>query len=205
MKKPPISRGKKPLRWGGMMLGIAISIATWQFSQGKEVYMVYIQAWLAHGLLHTAWIRTQASGHHVKPWPGANTLPLARLSIPHLNVEQIVLSSAGNGMSAFALGHSDSSVLPGELGNSVLNAHHRDTFFSFLKKLKEGDTLVLESLDTGRWHYQVSLVKVVERTETNWVEPSLNRRLTLVSCYPCTSTEDGQRYIVVAEEVERMA
>lgn len=205
MKNPPINRGRKPLRWAGIILGIAMSFAIWQFSQGKEVYTAHIQAWLAHHLLHTAWIRTQASGHHVKPWPGANTWPLARLSNPRLNVEQIVLTTAGNGMSAFALGHSDSSVLPGELGNSVLNAHHRNTFFSFLKELKEGDTLVLESLGTGHWHYQVSLVKVVERTETHWVEPSLNRRLTLVSCYPCTSIEDGQRYIVIAEEVERMA
>ncbi|HEC85626.1 MAG: hypothetical protein DRR08_21335 [Candidatus Parabeggiatoa sp. nov. 2] len=200
--KKPLRENRKPRLWGGMILGIAMGVAAWQFSQGQEVY---IQAWLAHGLLHTAWVRTQASGHHVKPWPGANTWPLARLSVPHLNVDQIVLARAGEGMSAFALGHSDSSVLPGELGNSVLNAPHRDTFFSFLKRLKEGDTLVLESLGSGRWHYQVSLVRVVYRTETYWVQPSLNRRLTLVSCYPCTEGEDGRRFIVIAEEIERMA
>ncbi|MEK8015974.1 MAG: class D sortase [Candidatus Parabeggiatoa sp.] len=192
---------KKPLRWGSIIIGIVLCTTTWQFSQGKELY---VQAWLAHGLLHTAWVRTRASGRQVKPWPWANTLPLARLSVPRLNVEQIVLSHTNKGMSAFALGHSDSSVLPGELGNSVLNAVHRDTYFAFLKVLKPGDMLVLESLRSGRWHYKVSAIYIVDKTNTYLVEPSLNRRLTLVSCYPCTYS-DNRRYVVVAEEVERMA
>ncbi len=192
---------KKHLRGSSLFLGLILGIVTWQYNQNHGVYL---QAWLAHGLLHTAWIRTQASGLHVKPWPGANTWPLARLLIPHLKVEQVVLTRAGEGMSVFALGHSDSSVLPGELGNSVLNVHHRDIYMSFLKKLKPGDMLVLESLRNGRWHYQVSAIEVVNKIDTYWVEPSLNRRLTLVSCYPCSNIEDGSRYVVVAEEIERI-
>ncbi|EDN70411.1 Sortase family protein [Beggiatoa sp. PS] len=192
---------KKPLKWGSMTLSIALCSMAWQINQGNEVY---IQAWFAQGLLHTAWVRTQASGRQVKPWPWANTWPLARLSIPRLNVEKIVLSHASGGMSAFALGHSNSSVLPGELGNSVLNIHHRDIFFDFLKALKSGDMLVLESLRSGRWHYQVSAIYITDKNDTSLLEPSLTRRLTLVSCYYCTK-EDNRRYVVVAEEVERTA
>ncbi len=159
---------------------------------------------MAHVLLHTAWIRTQASGQHIKPWPGANTWPLARLSIPRLEIEQIVLSSAGMGMSVFALGHSKSSVLPGELGNSVLNIYHQNIFIGFLNQLREGDTLLLESLRHGRWNYQVSKIETVKKTETFWTEPSLNRRLTLISCYPYADTEDNNScYVVVVEEIER--
>ncbi|MDM8560000.1 class D sortase [Candidatus Parabeggiatoa sp. HSG14] len=191
---------KKSFRWGNTILAIAIGMTTWQFSQGKEVY---VQSWLAHSLLHTAWVRTQASGHQVKPWPWANTWPLARLYVPRLNLDQIILSRANEGMSAFALGHSDSSVQPGELGNSVLNAVHHNTYFSFLKSLKLGDMLVLESFRSGRWHYQISAIYIVDKTDTYWVEPSLNRRLTLVSCYPCTG-KNNRRYVVIAEEVERM-
>jgi sortase A len=188
---------KKHLKWGVIIFVLVIVV--WQMSQGK---MVAAQIWLAQGLLHTAWVRTQASGQHIKPWPWANTWPLARLTVPRLKVEQIVLSRASEGISAFALKHSDSSVLPGELGNSVLNVH-RDTYFGFLKALKPGDTLVLESIRSGRWHYQVSAIYVTYKTDTSLVEPSLNRRLTLVSCYTCT-VEDERRYVVVAEEVERM-
>lgn len=191
---------KMRLKWGYLVLGIVMSMTAWQFSQGN---IVYAQAWLAQGLLHTAWIRTQASGRQVKPWPWAKTWPLARLSVPRLNLEQIVLSHAGDDMSSFALRHAQSSVLPGEVGNSVLNVH-RDTYFGFLRALKPGDMLVLESLRNGRWHYQISAIYIVYKTDTSLIEPSLNRRLTLISCYPCT-VDDGRRYVVVAEEVKRMA
>ncbi len=189
---------KNPLKWGVISLAIAMSIIIWQLGQGHN-----IRAWVAYNLLHTAWIRTQSSGRQVEPWPWAGTWPLARLFVPHLGLERIILSNTNDGMSAFALGHSKTSVLPGEFGNSVLNIAHRNTLFNFLKILKLGDTLVLESLHSGRWHYQVSAIYIVGKTETNLVEPSLNRRLTLISCYPC-SDKDTQRYVVVAEEVERV-
>ncbi len=192
---------KRFLKWTSIILGIAMSIGTWQFSQGKELY---IQSWLAHSLLHTAWVRTQASGHQAKPWPGAETWPLARLSIPHLNIAQIILSHADEGLSAYALGHSNSSVLPGELGNSVLNILHHDTHFDFLKQLRPGDMLILESVHSGRWHYQVSSIFLVDKSRTNLVEPSLNRQLTLVSCYPCTAG-NNTRYVVLAKQIERMS
>jgi sortase A len=192
---------KKSPKWGSMIIGITISVMVWQFTQGN---LVSAEAWLAQRLLHTSWLRAQASGRKVEPWPWANAWPLARLSVPHLKLEEIVLNQAGdNGMSAFALGHSRSSVLPGELGNSVLNVHHRETFTKFLKQLRQGDTLVLESLGSGSWHYQVSAIYIVDKTDTYLVSPSLNRRLTLVSCYPCT-IKDNRRYVVVAEEIERV-
>jgi sortase A len=193
---------KKRTNWGSIIIGITISVMVWQFTQGN---LVSAQAWVAQNLLHTAWLRAQASGRQVEPWPWANAWPLARLSVPHLKLEEIVLNQADNdGLSAFALGHSKNSVLPGELGNSVLNVHNRETFTGFLKQLKQGDMLVLESLGSGSWNYQVSAIYIVDKTDTYLVSPSLNRRLTLVSCYPCT-TEDSRRYVVVAEEVERVA
>lgn len=191
---------KKHLKWGSVTLSVAIGIASWQLSEGKMIS--YAQTWVAQSLLHTAWVRTQASGRQVKPWPWANTWPLARLFVPHLNLEQIVVARDNEGMSPFALRHSASSVLPGELGNSVLNVH-RETYFDFLKALKPGDMLVLESLRNGRWYYQVSAIYIVDKTNTYFVEPSLNRRLTLVSCYPCT-IDDNRRYVVIAEEIERV-
>jgi sortase A len=191
---------KTHLKWSSIITGIIIGFMVWQFSQGN---VVYAQAWLAQGLLHAAWVRTQASGRQVKPWPWANTWPLARLLIPRLNVEQIILARASQGMSAFALGHLDSSVSPGELGNSVLSVH-QDTYFGFLQALRPGDILVLESLHSGRWRYQVSAIYITDKTNTLLLEPSLNRRLTFVSCYPCEHEQDNLRYVVVAEEVERI-
>ncbi len=188
------------LSWSGVLLGATMSVATWQVSQGNAIYA---QGWLTHGLLRAAWVRTQASGREIKPWPWANTWPLGRLSVPRLNVEQIILARASQGTSAFALAHLDSSVLPGEVGNSVLSVH-RDTYFGFLKALKPGDILELESLRNGRWRYQVSAIYIVDKSSTFLLDPTLTRRLTLISCYPCTGN-DNRRYVVVVEEVERIA
>jgi sortase A len=190
---------KTQLRLGYLALTIVVTTTAWQFSQGN---VVYAQAWLAQGLLHTAWVRTQASGRQVKPWPWAKTWPLALLSVPRINMEQIILSHASEGISPFALRHAENSVLPGEIGNSVLNVHH-DNYFNFLRMLKPGDMIILESLRNGRWYYQISAIYIVYKTDTSLIEPSLNRRLTLVSCYPCT-IEDDRRYVVVAEEVKRI-
>ncbi|TGO03114.1 hypothetical protein PN36_12430 [Candidatus Thiomargarita nelsonii] len=173
----------------------------WHITIGNSVSLT---SWFAHSLLHTAWVREKASGQPVKPWPWANTWPIARISVPHLDIEQFILSQAGEGMSVFALGHSTNSVLPGEIGNSVLNIYHRDTFVGFLKKLRKGDELVLESLGSGRWHYQVLDIRIVDKRNTRWIAPCLKRRLTLIGCYSCNINE-GSRYVVIAVAIERMA
>jgi sortase A len=129
---------------------------------------------------------------------------LARITAPNLRFEQVVLAQADEKVSAFALGHLDSSALPGEIGNSILRVH-RDTFFDFLRLLKDGDPLVLESSRSGRWFYRISGIFIVDKANVRLLGPSLNRRLTFVSCYPCTDPDrDHLRYVVVAEEVEKI-
>jgi len=179
-----------------------MGISLWHLSQGNATYA---QNWLANNLLHTAWLRTQASGRQVKPWPWASTWPLARLFVPHLNAEQIILSNtSNNGVSSFALGHIDTSVLPGEAGNSVLYAPPQ-TYVNFLRRLNKGDEIVLESLYSGQWRYRVAAINVVHKTSTDLLKSTSDRRLTVVSCYPCQGEISNLRYVVIAEEVERIA
>lgn len=178
-----------------------MGVSLWHLSQG---HANSAQNWLASGLLHTAWLRTQASGRQVKPWPWADTWPLARLFAPHLKAEQIILAHASKGVSSFALGHIDTSVLPGEAGNSVLYAPPQ-TYLDFLLKLNEGDELVLESLYSGQWRYRVATIHVVHKTSVDLLASTSNRRLTVVSCYPCEGKASSLRYVVIAEEVERIA
>lgn len=178
-----------------------MGVSLWHLSQG---HATSAQNWLASSLLHTAWLRTQASGRQVKPWPWADTWPLARLFAPHLKSEQIVLAHASKGVSSFALGHIDTSVLPGEAGNSVLYAPPQ-TYLDFLLKLNEGDELVLESLYSGQWRYRVATIHVVHKTSVDLLASTSSRRLTVVSCYPCEGKASSLRYVVIAEEVERIA
>ncbi|EIJ43839.1 sortase (surface protein transpeptidase) [Beggiatoa alba B18LD] len=185
------------LGWGSTLIGLLVGFSVWQVSQQ---YMTYPQAWLTQGLMQTAWARTQASGRYVKPWPWAETWPLARLSIPQLNFEQIVLAKASN--DTLALGHLSSTVLPGEAGNSVISVYHRN-YARYMQALKNSDELVLEAPQNGQWRYRVSAIYVVDKTDTRFLAPSMHRRLTIISCYACSNGQDNLRHVVVADEIEK--
>lgn len=186
----------------GITFSFVIALSSvWQFTSNS---LITVQNVVARGLLHTAWVRTQSSGHQVKPWPWAETVPVARLSIPILNTKHVVLEYTDEILPAVAITHANSSVPPGELGNSILNVSH-DGYVNFLSRLKPGDVLLLESVRSGLWRYRVSTIYIVEKSNTVLIEPSLNRRLTLVSCYRCNQQQSKFRYVVVAEEMERIS
>ena len=186
----------------GIVFSFVIALSSvWQFANNS---LISVQNIINQGLLHTAWVRTQSSGHQVKPWPWAETVPIARLSIPSLNAKHVVLAYADHKLPTVAITHANSSIPPGELGNSILNVS-QEGYQSFLRHLKPGDVLLLESVHSGLWRYRVSTIYVVEKTNTVLIEPSLNRRLTLVSCHRCDQQQNRFRYVVVAEEMERVA
>ena len=189
------------LKWMIVVIGTVLIASTWLLNQGPGTAKV--RHWISKGLLYTAWVRTQSSGEHIKPWPWAKTWPLARLSIPDLGVEHIVVAHASEKSVEFTLGHLESSVPPGEVGNSGLLVR-REGYYEFLKSLKPNDLLELESLHSGKWLYRVSAVYVVPKTNTQILASSSNRRLTLISCYPCNSEKESYfRYVIVADEVDK--
>lgn len=156
------------------------------------------KAALAQALMRQAWSETEFDP--VRPWPWAETWPVARLRAPALGVDQIVLAGDEGAALAFAPGHIDGTALPGELGNIVL-AGHRDTVFAFLGRLKLGDELELESADGARTRYAVTETEVVHERDTSVLETTAEPTLTLVTCYPLDGTRPGGplRYVVVAQ------
>lgn len=155
------------------------------------------KAALAQVMLRHAWAETE--GAPVKPWPWARTWPVARLEVPALGVEEIVLAGDEGAALAFAPGHVDGTAAPGESGNTVL-AGHRDTVFAFLDRLGVGDELIVESSDGGRHRYSVASTHVVHERDLWALEPTIEPVLTLVTCYPLDGTRPNgpMRYVVRA-------
>ena len=106
------------------------------------------KATLAQALLRGAWSRSLARGTEVRPWPWADTWPVARLSVPRLGIDQIVLAGAAGRTLAFGPGLSTAAAMPGDAGNAVISGH-RDTHFGFLRALRIGD-LVWITTPQGR-------------------------------------------------------
>lgn len=186
--------------WSGILASLLLSLGMLQFVQE---HITHAQNWLIQNLLHTAWVQSQASGRPVRPWPWAENWPLARLTMPSIAKEHVVLANANTTSTEFAPSHLQNSVLPGEQGNSVLTVPALG-YENFLSQLQTGDTLILESMSSGRWHYRIVDRQIVLKTDTRLLEPTSSRKLTLVSCYPCQAQTEQLRYVVIAEEAERV-
>jgi sortase A len=61
-----------------------VLIGLWQTGSGAWIYM---KAQLAQVLLQRAWAGTLAGQRHVKPWPWADTWPIARLVVSSLGID----------------------------------------------------------------------------------------------------------------------
>ena len=163
---------------------------------------IYAKAELAQVLLERAWRRTLSGEPAAKPWPWADTFPVALLSAPAQHVKVYVLAGSSGRTLAFGPGHENGTPLPGEPGNSVIGGH-RDTHLAFLRHVKRGDILRIERRDGLRVDYRVTTLDVLDRRDT-WVMRNDGRtRLTLVTCWPFDALRAGgpQRYVVIAQAI----
>jgi len=180
----------------GALFVLCLGAGLWQFGQG--VY-IHVKARLAQYLIADAWGKTLAGQRAVKPWPWADTWPVARLHAPATGQSLYVLAGANGRTIAFGPGHMHGTPLPGAAGNSVIGGH-RDTHFAFLRELKPSDALTVQRED-GQWRrYQVSETKVVDKSDVHVARDDGATRLTLVTCWPFDALRAGgvQRYVVTA-------
>ena len=111
---------------------LSLLVALSQFGQAGYIHA---KAWLAQTLISQAWQKTLAGDTQVKPWPWADTWPVARLSVPARGVELYVLAGSQGRSLAFGPGHVFGTAAPGAAGNVATEAVH--------------DRLVALGYDTG--------------------------------------------------------
>jgi len=183
-------------RVAATVVACVLCLGFWQLGEGAYIPA---KAWFAQELMQRAW-RLAAGGHEqAKPWPWADTWPVARLSAMAGDVDLIVLEGGSGRTLAFGPAHLSASALPGERGNTVI-AGHRDTHFRFLQYLDVGEPLVLE-LANGRKHlYKVSHIDVIDSRRGSLLLDTDESVLSLVTCYPFDALEAGgpMRYVVTA-------
>ena len=184
------------------MLAAALACAiagALSFGQGL---WIYAKAELAQILIESAWQRRLAGDASPKPWPWADTFPVAKLQAPAQGVTVYVLAGASGRTLAFGPGHQDGTPAPGEPGNSVVGGH-RDTHLAFLRHVKRGDTLSIERADGARVDYRVTELDILDRRDTWVMRSDGSRRLTLVTCWPFDALRAGgpERYVVIAEAI----
>jgi len=175
---------------------LALAASLWQFGQAGYIHA---KAQFAQVLISQAWSRTLAGATAVKPWPWADTWPVARLSVPARDVDLFVLAGANGRSIAFGPGHVFGTAAPGTPGNSVIGGH-RDTHLRFLKEIARGDTLSVERPDGKHIDYRVADMRIVDQADLGPLGQDGPDRLTLVTCWPFDALRAGgrQRYVVTA-------
>jgi sortase A len=150
---------------------------------------------------------TTAPATTVPVLPPALPLPeagkgVARLEIPRMGLNRIVVEGATADDLAKGPGHFPETPLPGQLGNAAIAGHrttHLHPFFD-IDKLQPGDEIIVTTLN-GRYVYHVTGTEVVAPEDYNAVIPTTDvtkATLTLVSCTPRYSAKNR---IVVRSEL----
>ena len=163
----------------------------------------------------------QAPADDAEPEPAPAQQPPARpagygravwISIPRIGVdsrvvEVSVLADGEFQAPAFSVGHHVGSSDPGEPGNSVFAGHltsiNAGRVFARLHELRPGDAVFLYS-QGYRLEWVVSGVRTVPNTDSSFILPAGDTRITLYTCagqYLPLSRDYSQRLVVTGRLV----
>jgi sortase A len=179
--------------------GVLAIIGLVLFGQGA---WIRAKAVLAQILLQRAFAQTLVTGQAIKPWPWADTWPVARIEVPRLNKRAIVLDGTSGQALAFGPGHVAASSDAGEPGTAIYAAH-RDTHFAFLADIAVGDEIRVRRRDGALVRFRVTGMGVV-RWDASGIDPlAPGRNLVLSTCWPLDAQTSGPlRYVVHATIID---
>ena len=182
---------------------IILLIAGLGFWQTGSGVWVHAKAQLAQVLLERAWEKTLAGDTQARPWPWADTWPVARLRIPTRDIDVIVLQGDSGRSLAFAPGMAAGSAPPGQTGTTLISAH-RDTHFKNIADIQPGEQIELETT-YGKWTYRVLYTDVVDARQGGITSEPLHNELVLVTCYPFEALVHGGpfRLVIHTEPVSK--
>jgi sortase A len=132
------------------------------------------------------------------PW--AIGSPIARLMVPVIGLDEIVIEGVGDEELNVGPGHLPGSVLPGERGNAIISAH-RDRHFRSLGSLQVGDQITTETASARRTKWIVIARRVMGSHEAALFSTP-DETLTLTTCWPIRYVGTApERLIITAKPV----
>lgn len=145
--------------------------------------------------------QSAAQGNFRRPVNGES---IARLVIPRLGLDMIVVEGVGHDELSRGPGHLPDTAFPGSDGSSVISGH-RTTYaspFSNIDQLEPGDEIRVTTAE-GESIYSVTKSYIVFPNDTSVtlpLAPGEKPRLRLTTCHPRFSA--AQRLIVEADRIQ---
>jgi sortase A len=131
------------------------------------------------------------------PAPPQDGEAVARIRIPDIDVDKIVVEGVQVSDLKRGPGHYPDSPLPGQPGNAAI-AGHRTTYgapFNRLDELEAGDEILVTTVQ-GSFRYEVAEQLIVNPDQVEVLDDFGDDRLTLTACHPKYSAR--QRIVIVA-------
>lgn len=121
------------------------------------------------------------------------------LRIPLINKELPIVEGTDDDALKQGVGHYTGTVYPGQ-NDQILLSGHRDTVFTGLDKLQNGDTIIIE-MQHGTFTYVIVGAEIVDEGDTTIIRSTApDELLTLSTCYPFRYIGNApKRYIVYAK------
>lgn len=164
---------------------------------------IYFKAVIAESLLEQAWVETMQTGEAITPWSSMDAELAARLTVPILDVDQIILNEATGQALAFAPALVDGSTTPDMPGLTAIAAH-KNTHFAFLEELAPGAALSLQMIDGQSFDYVVETGFILDSRTESLPQSDQESGLLLITCYPfdALSFNGPLRYVVSAKRTK---
>jgi len=178
-------------------------------------FYIKAKAQYAQYLIANSWNHYMKTGERQKPWPWADTYPVAKLEM--YQKAQYVLAGASGRNLAFGPSHMLQTAALGSAGNAAI-AGHRDTHFDVLKQATIGDLIYLttrqltkkakdsENIDQQikylKRAYRVKSIEIVDQHNLDILDSNDGTaNITLITCYPFGSIAPNPtlRYVVKAQ------
>lgn len=120
------------------------------------------------------------------------------LHIPAIDKELPIVEGTDEDALTQGVGHLTGTVYPGQ-NDQILLSGHRDTVFTGLDKLQNGDKIIVE-MQHGSFTYIIIGTEIVDEDDTTVIRSTAPvEMLTLSTCYPFRYIGNApQRYIVYA-------
>jgi sortase A len=161
-----------------------------------------VKAWLSGQLISYSWHQAIALQQEIKPWPWADTYPIAELSFLRLNKSLVVLNGGDPTTLAFSVG----AVAPFNKVRSAqpfVVAGPRDSHFSFLDEVFMSDIISLADKHGRSQLYQVEAIDIVDGSTGELPVLADDSSLVLITCYPFTNLGNDigrdERYVITAK------
>lgn len=135
----------------------------------------------------------------IKPWPWADTFPIAELVFQRIDKSIVVLNGGDPTTLAFSAG----AIAPFNQTNAnkpFVVAGHNDSHFSFFKAIMIKDFISLTDTNGRKQLYQVESIDIVDASAGYLSLPTDAANLILITCYPFKSinNQSNERYVITA-------